>query len=71
MRAELAAAHDAQMAIMPHGRPRRSRASTSPASASPANEVGGDFFDYFRLDGGDGRLCVAVGDVSARRCARR
>jgi phosphoserine phosphatase RsbU/P len=30
----------------------------------PASEVGGDYFDYFDL--GDGRLAVAVGDVSGK-----
>jgi sigma-B regulation protein RsbU (phosphoserine phosphatase) len=30
----------------------------------PANEVGGDYFDYFELSGG--RLGVAVGDVSGK-----
>jgi serine phosphatase RsbU (regulator of sigma subunit) len=30
----------------------------------PANEVGGDYFDYFEL--GDGRLGVAIGDVSGK-----
>jgi sigma-B regulation protein RsbU (phosphoserine phosphatase) len=30
----------------------------------PANEVGGDYFDYFELEGG--RLGVAIGDVSGK-----
>ncbi len=32
------------------------------ATIVPAKEVGGDFYDYFRLP--DGRLCFLVGDVS-------
>ena len=28
----------------------------------PAKEVGGDLYDYFTLP--DGRLCLAIGDVS-------
>ena len=30
----------------------------------PANEVGGDYFDYFRL--ADDRLAIAIGDVSGK-----
>ncbi len=33
-------------------------------SCRPANEVGGDYFDYFRSD--DGKFGVAVGDVSGK-----
>lgn len=32
------------------------------ATMIPAKEVGGDFYDYFVLS--DGRLCLAIGDVS-------
>src|SRR5690606_3609167 len=32
------------------------------ATMTPAKEVGGDLYDYFDLP--DGRLCVAIGDVS-------
>ncbi|HZB91610.1 MAG TPA: SpoIIE family protein phosphatase [Stellaceae bacterium] len=34
------------------------------ADMRPAREVGGDFYDYFRLS--DGRLCLALGDVSGK-----
>jgi hypothetical protein len=34
------------------------------ATCHPATEVGGDYFDYFRLE--DGRFGVAVGDVSGK-----
>src|SRR3546814_18036834 len=32
------------------------------ATMIPAKEVGGDLYDYFLLP--DGRLCLAIGDVS-------
>lgn len=34
------------------------------ASMKPAKEVGGDFFDYFRLD--DEHVCFMIGDVSGK-----
>ncbi len=65
MRAELAAAHDAQMAIMPRSAPPLDRFDIA-GVCIPANEVGGDFFDYLWLDRAGGRLAVAVCDVSGK-----
>jgi sigma-B regulation protein RsbU (phosphoserine phosphatase) len=65
LRAELRAAHDAQMAIMPRGDPALDGFEVSGACV-PANEVGGDFFDYVWLDGAARRLGIVVGDVSGK-----
>jgi phosphoserine phosphatase RsbU/P len=63
--AGLKTAHDAQMAIMPQHDP--SLAGFDIAGRCLAvNEVGGDLFDYLRLGGDDGPLCIAVGDVSGK-----
>ncbi len=61
MRLELETARRMQMAILPE------RSFSSPgmeifAFISPASEVGGDYFDYRRLD--SGRLAFVIGDVS-------
>jgi ligand-binding sensor domain-containing protein len=65
LRAELKAAHDAQMSIMPQLAPENGAFDISGISI-PANEVGGDFFDYVWLDDKNTRLGVFVGDVSGK-----
>ena len=65
MKTELVAAHDAQMAIMPQTTPRSPGFDISGVCV-PAHEVGGDFFDYFWLEGEPRRLGVVVGDVAGK-----
>ncbi len=65
LEAELRAAHDAQMSIMPQGDPVVEGFGVSGACI-PAHEVGGDFFDYFWLDERHTRFGLAVGDVSGK-----
>jgi serine phosphatase RsbU (regulator of sigma subunit) len=65
LRAELATAHEAQMAIMPRQDPAVAGFEISGACV-PAHEVGGDFFDYLTLPAGDGRFCIEVGDISGK-----
>ncbi|MCU0453740.1 MAG: SpoIIE family protein phosphatase [Bacteroidetes bacterium] len=63
--AELHAAHDAQMSIMPH-EPLRSAVLEVAGQCVPANEVGGDFFDYRWMDPDKTQAVVMVGDVSGK-----
>ena len=63
MRAELHAAHEAQMTIMPHEDPRVPGLDVS-GICIPANEVGGDFFDYFADE--ERPFGIMVGDVSGK-----
>jgi len=65
MKTELVAAHDAQMAIMPQANPAVAGLDIS-GVCIPANEVGGDFFDYFWIEGEPRRLGVVVGDVAGK-----
>jgi sigma-B regulation protein RsbU (phosphoserine phosphatase) len=65
MKAELRAAHDTQMSIMPHDDPRVLGCDVS-GICVPANEVGGDFFDYFWLGEGENRFGIVIGDVSGK-----
>jgi serine phosphatase RsbU (regulator of sigma subunit) len=65
MKAELRAAHDTQMSIMPHEDPRVLGCDVS-GICVPANEVGGDFFDYFWLGDGEERFGIVIGDVSGK-----
>lgn len=63
--AELRSAHDAQMSIMPH-EPLRSGVLEVAGRCVPANEVGGDFFDYRWMDEAQTQAVVIVGDVSGK-----
>lgn len=65
MRTELQAAHDAQMSIMPQFDPQIQGFDIS-GFCIPANEVGGDFFDYVWLDKEKNRFGIYVGDVSGK-----
>jgi serine phosphatase RsbU (regulator of sigma subunit) len=65
MQAELQAAHDAQMSIMPHSDPSVEGFDIS-GICIPAAEVGGDFFDYFWLNDQKTRFGIAIGDVSGK-----
>jgi len=65
MKTQLDAAHDAQMAIMPQTTPQVAGFDICGVCV-PAHEVGGDFFDYFWLEGEPRRLCVVVGDVAGK-----
>jgi serine phosphatase RsbU (regulator of sigma subunit) len=65
MKAELQAAHDAQMSIMPHADPHVPGFDIS-GICIPANEVGGDFFDYLWLEESERRFGIVVGDVSGK-----
>jgi len=65
MKAELRAAHDAQMSIMPGKDPAVEGFDIS-GICIPANEVGGDFFDYLWVGEDQHRFGVVVGDVSGK-----
>jgi ligand-binding sensor domain-containing protein len=65
MRTELKAARDAQMAIMPQVEPEVEGFEVC-GLCIPAHEVGGDFFDYFWLEGEKRQLCIIVGDVAGK-----
>jgi len=65
MKAELQAAHNAQMSIMPQADPEVQGFDIS-GVCIPANEVGGDFFDYIWMDQEHRRLGIVIGDVSGK-----
>jgi len=65
MEAELRAAHDMQMAIMPHDTPRVPGFEIS-GICIPANQVGGDFFDYAWVGNGEKQFGMVIGDVSGK-----
>ncbi|CAA7625907.1 SpoIIE family protein phosphatase [Magnetospirillum sp. UT-4] len=60
---ELNVARDVQMSILPRQFPPHVAAAGAGVMV-PAREVGGDFYDFFRLD--DDRIGIAVGDVSGK-----
>jgi ligand-binding sensor domain-containing protein len=65
MKTELQAAHDAQMSIMPQTDPQIPGLDIS-GRCIPANEVGGDFFDYLWLNEEKSRFGIVIGDVSCK-----
>jgi len=65
MKTQLVAAHDAQMAIMPQAAPEVPGVDIAGAWI-PAYGVGGDFYDYFWLEGEPPRLCIVVADVAGK-----
>lgn len=65
MRTQLAAAHEAQMSILPQAPPEVPGLEVWGACI-PASEVGGDFYDWFVPPNEPRRLFVAVGDVAGK-----
>ncbi len=65
MKIELRTAHDAQLSIMPKTDPVIEKLEVS-GTCIPANEVGGDFFDYFVSNDGSNKFGVLIGDVSGK-----
>ena len=65
---ELDVASKMQQSILPRQFPVRDDYEVF-ANMAPARNVGGDFYDLLRLD--DGRIGLAVADVSTRACQRR
>lgn len=63
LRRELQIARDIQRSILPRAFPERGDFELF-AAMQPANEVGGDFYDFFLLD--EGRIGVLIGDVSGK-----
>ncbi len=66
MRQELDTAREIQLAMLPEGCPPQGWLDICSLSC-PATEVGGDYYDYFQLEGG--RLAVVVGDVAGHGMA--
>ena len=66
LEAELNAARRLQMAMVPHSFPTPCKEFPVDlcASMEPAQEVGGDLYDFFVT--ADGKLCFLVGDVSGK-----
>jgi serine phosphatase RsbU (regulator of sigma subunit) len=62
---ELRTAHDMQMGLMPKEDPKIEGFDIS-GICLPANEVGGDFFDYVWLNDAKSLLGIAVADVSGK-----
>jgi sigma-B regulation protein RsbU (phosphoserine phosphatase) len=59
---EMELAHDLQLKLLPSTESFRDRADVA-ARCAPADSVGGDFYQLFRLPGG--RFGVVIGDVSS------
>lgn len=66
MKKELEQAREIQLSFLPPGDPEPDGIELS-AMSEPATEVGGDYYDYYRLD--RNRLAVIIGDVSGHGVA--
>ncbi len=66
MRQELDYAREIQLAMLPEGCPPQGWLDICSLSC-PATEVGGDYYDYFPLEGG--KLAIVVGDVAGHGMA--
>ncbi|HEX9369365.1 MAG TPA: SpoIIE family protein phosphatase [Roseiflexaceae bacterium] len=64
LRQGLALARDIQLGLLPSGLPGGAQQFAVQARSIPAYEVGGDFYTYIALD--DGRMAVAIGDISGK-----
>lgn len=60
---ELKIAHEAQMKLLPKQMPQLEGIELD-AVCITANEVGGDYYDFFELE--DGKLGIVIGDVSGK-----
>ena len=60
---ELKIAHEAQMKLLPKQMPQLEGFELD-AVCVTANEVGGDYYDFFQLE--DGKIGVVIGDVSGK-----
>lgn len=60
---ELRIAHDAQMKLLPKNMPQLEGLEFD-AVCVTANEVGGDYYDFFNI--GSGKLGIVIGDVSGK-----
>lgn len=63
MEEDLSSAHDLQMSMLPATCPEVEGYQLA-ASSTPAREVGGDFFDFFKI--GEGKLGLIIGDVTGK-----
>ncbi len=63
MEEDLTSAHDLQMSMLPATCPEVEGYQIA-ASSTPAREVGGDFFDFFKI--GEGKLGLIIGDVTGK-----
>jgi sigma-B regulation protein RsbU (phosphoserine phosphatase) len=66
MKQELEYAREIQLSMLPRSAPQVPWLDVA-ALSLPANEVGGDYYDYFQLD--EQHLCVVVGDVTGHGVA--
>jgi serine phosphatase RsbU (regulator of sigma subunit) len=63
MEEDLTSAHDLQMSMLPATCPEVEGYQIA-ASSTPAREVGGDFFDFFKI--GEGKVGLIIGDVTGK-----